>query len=92
MQTKHVTYVAKNHMYWECEEGIPYSEYSPLRCIGLGSQNQCFKIKLNISLTIVPRKKEICKNKDLQSNLETSYCFEYEYHQSLLYEDPSGIE
>lgn len=60
-------YDAKNHMNWEWDEGMPYSEYNKFVFLatGLGSCNICFKVVLHISFSRTPTKKVIYKIKIL---------------------------
>lgn len=61
MNTKYTMYVAKNHMNWECDDGIPYSVYRALLCIGLASQNVYLSTRFRTSFNVVPKKNVIYK-------------------------------
>lgn len=61
MKTKYTMYVAKNHINCECDDGIPYSVYRTLLCIGLASQNVYLSTKFRTSFNVVPKKNVICK-------------------------------
>jgi len=66
INVKYNIYDAKNHINWEWEEGIPYSEYSKFVFLakGLGSHNMCLRTVLHISLIKTPTKKVIvCKSR-----------------------------
>lgn len=63
INVKYNIYDAKNHINCECDEGMPYSEYSIFVFLakGLGSWRICLRAVLHISLSKIPTKKVIWK-------------------------------
>lgn len=61
INVKYNMYDAKNHINWEWDEGMPYSEYNKFVFLakGLGSRNICLRTVLHISLSNTPMKKVI---------------------------------
>lgn len=61
INVKYNIYDAKNHINWEWDEGMPYSEYNKFVFLakGLGSHSICLRTVLHISFSKTPTKNVI---------------------------------